>query len=357
MDTHQLQKAEKETVAEIVKQFIAGAEVLSIELLTGGLIHRTCKTRVRSKGVVKDLVLQRLNTRIFCKPHALMENSHIVGLLIDNDYPLTLIKALETTDGHKLYTDSKGECWRVFPFVENSICVEAPPDIEYAYKAGRAYGMFLTAVRPVDPELLYIPIPEFHSPVSRFKLFFDKLAIADPQRKNTAAAAIERVCHYYRELSFDFSALPVRVVHNDCKFGNLLFDKTSKECVAVIDLDTLMPGCVVTDFGDMVRSMCSTATEQDNESLVSFNIDYFDAVKAGFLSETGDWLTAAEQAALVDGACYIVLEQAVRFLTDYLDHDSYYGARYPQQNHDRARNQLALLESMLRVVQPSNAKN
>ncbi|OED45187.1 hypothetical protein AB833_00095 [Chromatiales bacterium (ex Bugula neritina AB1)] len=335
----------------LVQKFIPNAEVRSFQPLSDGLIHQTYKVLVQSNAATQYYILQRLNTAVFKKPFAVMKNLRLVQQHIDSDYSLLLPQALKTTDKGDLHCDSAGEFWRMFVFVENSQSFEIAPANSYIAEAGRSYGVFLGALKNFDANLLELTIPDFHHLQRRYDVFQQKIQSACPQRLSQAKREIDRTCEFYRNCTVDLSGLPLRAVHNDCKLSNLLFDKTSGECLAVIDLDTLMPGTIATDFGDMVRGLCNTATEEERDlNQVSFNIDHYKLLEGGFLDATKSWLTCAERESLAGGAHVIILEQAIRFLSDFLDNDTYYGAAYPGHNHHRARNQLTFLASMLEQI-------
>ncbi len=336
---------------KIINQFLPKAIVLKNEILSGGLIHQTRKVTVEEEGISKVYVLQQFNANTFKEPYKVMKNLSLVQKhLSQQDYPLELPQAIETIKSKNLIEDDDGNFWRMFPFLKNSTSYDIPPSDDYLFEAGKAYGLFLTGLKDFDVEALEITIPNFHNLAQRFQTFLEILKIASPSRKEKAAKEIEQTLAFYHKFSIEFSNLPLRAVHNDSKLSNLLFDKDSQACVAVIDLDTLMPGYVVTDFGDMVRGMCNTSSEDEADlSKVSFDSKRYDLLEKGFLSATGDWLTKEEKDNLFNGAIYIILEQAIRFLGDYLNNDQYYSAKYPEHNFDRGRNQLCLLEDMILV--------
>lgn len=333
----------------IIRQFLPDGIILRAEILAGGLIHQTYKVNVEINGRLEVFVLQSLNTKTFKNPPAIMKNLSLVldFLKQQKAYRLALPIPLRTIHSKLLYQDQEGHYWRMFPFIKNSVSYELPPTKAHLYEAGKAYAQFLAALKDFDPQQLSITIPNFHHLADRFRFFKKVIETAENDRKRKANIAIEQTLAFYTKYPLDFSHLPIRAVHNDSKLSNLLFDKNTETCLAVIDLDTLMPGYIVTDFGDMVRGMCNTATEDEPDmSKVGFSTERFDALRTGFLEQSQDWLSDEEQAELTNGAIYIILEQAIRFLTDYLNEDVYYGAKYPEHNHDRARNQLQLLTSL-----------
>ncbi len=333
----------------IIKHFLPEAEVLSFEKISVGLIHQTFKILVEGLNTEKAYILQEMNKSTFKKPSQVLENICLVqDFLFKQNYRLVFPNIISTIHSIPFFKDAENRYWRMFSYVENSICYEMPPSDEHLYQAGKAYGLFLSAIRDLDPNLLHITIPDFHNLGQRFQQFELTLKKAFATRKLKAKTEIDEALNFYKQFQFDFSKLPIRVVHNDSKLSNVLFDEHTQECIAVIDLDTLMPGYVITDFGDMVRGMCNTATEDEIDlAKVSFDIKRFEYLQKGFLKATEQWLSPAEKKNLYNGAIYIIFEQAIRFLSDYLDNDQYYSIKYAEHNLDRAKNQLKLLRSML----------
>lgn len=339
-----------EKIALIIRQFLPNAVLEKVDSLTGGVIHQTYKVSIRQSGGVLDFVLQGMNTDVFTNPVEVMNNTVLVqDFLIEKGYPLQLSIPLPTLDSKMLFEDEEGTHWRFFKFIKDTESFEKPENQDQLFEAGKAYGTFATYLKDFDANSLAITIPDFHHLPFRFQAFKKILNISSSERKQNAEIEVSKTIQFYDRFQYlNFSSLPVRAVHNDCKLSNVLFDKSTKKCKAVIDLDTVMPGYIVTDFGDMVRTMCNTAREDEPDlEKVAFDLESFQLLKRGFLETTKDWLSIAEKENLVNGAIYIILEQAIRFLADYLDNDRYYKIKYPEHNFDRARNQLKLLESMI----------
>jgi len=298
---------------------------------------------------MEHYILQGLNTTTFPAPFKVMKNLKLIqDHLALQEYPFQVSSSLQNEEGLDLYKDAEGTYWRMSNFIAHSISFETPPSTAYLYEAGAAYGVFLSALRTMNPEQLEMTIPDFHHLDNRFHTFQTHLENATAQRKEQAKKEIEQILKYYEIFDFDFSKLPLRVVHNDSKLSNLLFHTSTQKCIAVIDLDTVMPGYVITDFGDMVRGMCNRAKEDEADlEKVSFDKEAYEVLSKGFLATTKDWLSIAEENQLLKGAIYIILEQAIRFLSDYLNNDQYYPTKYEHHNYDRGRNQLKLLDSLL----------
>ncbi len=336
-----------ELVSVVVRRFFPDAQITSIQPLAGGLINHTLKVGVRAHGKLQFAVLQKLNKQVFTNPHAVMNNHIEVARGVRHDYPLEIPALFSTDDGEPLTLDSKGDYWRMYSYLENTVTYYTPPTSDTIYQAAEAYGAFLYSLRALNPDRLEQTIPHFHDLAYRISQLQLSLCNATEHRRMKSQHACDHIMRHYSECTFDFSQLPIRAVHNDCKLANLLFDQTTGDCRAVVDFDTVMAGVTVTDFGDMVRSLCSTESEEETSlDKVRFDPDRYVVLKNGFLKATDNWLTPLEKSLLFDGAVYIVLEQATRFLLDYLDNDSYYGCSYADHNYHRACNQLALLTSM-----------
>lgn len=339
-----------ERIGELIRYFIPGASLLKFEQLTGGVIHGTYRLVLEQDTAEQVYILQKLNSKVFPNTRQLMYNTRrIQQFLKSGAYPFQLSEPLAGPGGHFYYRDHKGQDWRLFKNITNSTSYDTVQNDQQVFEAGKAFGLFLAHLKDFQPQQLYSIIPDFHNLHNRFEVFKKKIKNAGGDQKKEAQLEIEKIISLFERFQFiDFSKLPLRVVHNDCKLSNLLFDKNTRECLAVIDLDTVMPGYLVTDFGDMVRSMCCTVSEEerDTEKVAFLPMRYL-LLQKGFLQATATFISEAESTQLFNGAVYIILEQALRFLSDYLNRDRYYAARYPSHNLDRSRNQLKLLESML----------
>lgn len=242
--------------------------------------------------------------------------------------------------------------WRMYDFIANALCLESPASPEQAYEAAAAIGDFQLRMATLPPTPLHDTIPAFHDTPARN----DALEAASARDAVGRAARVGEEIAYLR--SHRTAAcrliemqrrdeLPTRIVHNDAKMSNVLLSRDSGEWLCVVDLDTVMPGLVAYDFGDMIRSMSSATREDEPDiSLVAARAEYCEALIRGYLSTAAPMLTSCERGTLIDGAIAITLEQAARFLTDYLDGDMYYATTRPDQNFDRTRTQLALVRQL-----------
>lgn len=339
---------------EIPRRFFQFDRWLGAAPVGSGNINDTFRIDFERNGVQETWLLQRLNHLVFRDPDAVMRNTVAVcEHLSERDFPYKIAMPQKALDGQYLQHDEQGNCWRVFPFFENTFAPEGVADAHVAYEGARAYGAFARALRDFPPERLRETIPGFHDTDRRWQVFLEVLEknpvnraeVSTPEIEAMLAAKpiFEKISRLKRS-----GALPLRVTHNDTKAGNVLLDLTLRKAVAVIDLDTVMPGTLLSDFGDMVRTFVPTGRE-DGPEPVSLRLDILDALQHGFLEETFDFLLPAEKENLPLGAAWIAGEQALRFLTDWLAGDVYYKIRWPEHNLVRARNQLDLFKELRRV--------
>lgn len=304
-------------------------------------------------------VLQNINTGIFKDPDILMNN--IVGvtahirkkLEAEGKDPLRgTLKFFCSDDGLYYYKDSEGRCWRLYKYVDDVDCFQSADSPELLESVGMAFGHFQMQLSDYDAGELRETIPNFHNTPSRFNDFVIALEKDAAGRASAIKDEIEfilehrEICSYIMDKIADGS-LPIRVTHNDTKLNNILMDHKTGEPVCIIDLDTIMPGSVLFDFGDAIRFGASSAAEDETDlSKVYMREEAFDAFAKGFVCGLEGSLSEEEIMELPMGALVITLENGIRFLTDYLNGDTYFRIHYPQHNLDRARNQFALVRDM-----------
>ena len=304
-------------------------------------------------------ILQKINHHIFKDPYSLMENIEAVTsylrevILREGGNPdretLTVIK---TRDGKNLYRTESGDFYRMYIFVDNTNVYQMVENKEQFYYAAKAFGKFQKQLAGFDASVLSETIPEFHNTRSRFEQL--KTAIAEnkagrlDQVRDEVAFALARE----KDISVIVDALgkkeiPLRVTHNDTKLNNVLFDKTSGEAICVIDLDTVMPGSLLYDYGDSIRFGASSGAEDETDlSKIYCDMELFDAFSKGFLEELSDSITANEIALLPFSAKLMTYECGIRFLADYLNGDTYFKIHRPNHNLDRCRTQFKLVADM-----------
>ncbi|MFN0213789.1 MAG: phosphotransferase enzyme family protein [Saprospiraceae bacterium] len=339
-------------MTHIAQLFFHFDHFLGATPIGNGHINDTYRVDYQAGAAHKTALLQRLNHEVFQQPELVMENTlRICQHLERKDYPYQVASPLPALDGTFLQKDQEGNYWRAFPFIENSFAPDGISDAGTAYEAARAYGAFARALQDYPAHTLAETIPGFHDTDRRWQYFLSILKIDPVHRAKGTEAEIEAI--FAAKPVFDqisqlkkSGALPLRVSHNDTKAGNILFDLNTRKALAVIDLDTVMPGTVLSDFGDMVRTFASDCPE-DSLATPVLNKKVLDALTSGYLKETEKILTQLEKENLMMGAAWITGEQTLRFLTDWLAGDVYYKITSPEQNLVRARNQLALFRCMM----------
>lgn len=339
-----------EQTYSVLKFFAIEGDVQSVERYGNGHINDTylvvCKPYHR-------YILQRINTSIFRDVESLMNNIAQVTSFLgeraeDKRSVLTLIP---TVCGKSYFADESG-AWRVYDFVEESLCLERPENEEDFYQCAFAFGAFQKLLADFPARNLAETIPQFHNTPKRYADFCKAVEEDAVGRRKDVEAEIEFV-HARRDFySVLLSAekkgeLPLRVSHNDTKCNNVLLDAATRKGLCVIDLDTVMPGYSVTDFGDSIRFGASTGAEDEKDlSKVNFHLGLYKAYVDGFLAGCGGSLPAEEIALLPEGAKMMTIECGMRFLADYLQGDVYFKTAYPEHNLVRFRTQMKLVQDM-----------
>ena len=341
---------------EALAAFEFGGAVRHAERFGEGHINDTFAVTVQDGG---RWILQRLNTAIFKRPREVMENilgvtRHLRGKIEarGGDPERETLNVLLTRGGGPLFTDSAGGVWRCYRFIEGTVCLQAARSGEDFCNAARTFGQFQQLLSDYPAATLHETIPHFHDTPDRYRNFEAAVA-AD---KMGRAAEVEREIAFVRARKEDCRVLadllaagklPLRVTHNDTKLNNILIDAATGKGLCVIDLDTVMPGLSAHDYGDSIRFGASTAAEDEADlSKVHFSLPLFEAYTQGYLASAGEALTELEKQTLPWGAKLMTLECGMRFLTDYLEGDTYFKTHRPGQNLDRTRTQLRLVEEM-----------
>ncbi|MDO5459097.1 MAG: aminoglycoside phosphotransferase family protein [Eubacteriales bacterium] len=310
----------------------------------------------------KRYILQRLSRAAFHDIPGLMGNVAAVTefLAARSSDPRSSLHLIPTLDGRSFCRDSEGEFWRVYDFVEDSLCLQTPETPEDFYQSAVAFGQFQCRLRDFPAETLCETIPNFHNTPDRYRKFH--LAVdADAAGRLSSVLPEVRFLLEREEKGGTLQRLreggelPVRVTHNDTKLNNVMLDAVTRKALCVIDLDTVMPGLVAYDFGDSIRFGASTAPEDEKDlSRVEMSLDLYETYARGFIPACGA-LTAAEIESLPLGAWTMTLENGLRFLTDYLEGDHYYHITRPEHNLDRCRTQLKLVSDMEQKWDPMTA--
>ncbi len=303
----------------------------------------------------KLYIIQRINTDIFTDPDGLMNNIKLVCDHVRSkvaarggDVKREVMNIVPTLDGKLFYTDVNGSAWRVYDFVTDSLSLDRPRGEEDSYLAIKAFGEFASSLADFDASLLCESIKDFHNTPKRYSTLMNAVTEDKLGRANMVESEI-KFAHAHEKFTRKLikSDLPLRVTHNDTKLNNILLDSVTGNALCVIDLDTIMPGYAVTDFGDYVRFCCTTAAEDEADlSKVDIDLKLFEQCVAGFIAGCGGGLTEQELRLMPDGAIMMTLECGIRFLTDYLEGDTYFRIAYSEHNLVRCRNQFRLVERM-----------
>lgn len=342
-----------ETIRKIGEAFRLPGTLDSTEALTNGNINLTCRANYRqADGSLRAYVFQRINTAVFSKPVEIMQNIDLVTTHIERAQGRTL-HFHHTAEGKNYVLDGEGNLWRVMDWVD-SVTFNTCDDLGIIEATGRAFGNFQNQLADFDGAQLFETIPDFHNTKKRLDTLFSHIA-EDPCGRAASVqdeiAWIASVRELAGELSVRYAngEFPVRVTHNDTKSNNVLFDPETKQPVVVIDLDTVMPGMAMYDFGDAVRFIANTAAEDEPDlSKVSFDTEKFRAFCRGFIGAVRSSLTQPELDGMVLAAFSVTVELASRFLDDYLTGDTYFKINYPEHNLVRTRCQIALAKDILR---------
>ncbi len=303
-------------------------------------------------------VLQKINRSVFINAEAIQSNYLKVYNFIEQHTPEFMIpKPLVACICDSFFVDSMGDFWRGFQYVDNSTTKHFISDAKDAYTVAALFGRLLKALDGFAVEQLQETIPQFHNLHLRYQQFASAVKECDKKRKAKAVLLIEELTKrkkyvaLYDKVVTQKNKFPLRVLHHDAKIANILFDKKNGKVLCAVDFDTLMPGYFFSDFGDLVRaSACSADEEETDLSKVFINHGYFEALLKGYLDETQNILTESEKELLVYSGHLLLYMQSLRFATDYLLGDVYYKTSYPNQNFNRAMNQLTLLESLEKLV-------
>ena len=337
-------------LASILANYDLSGKIVSCEEYGHGHIN---KTYLVTNDTGHRYILQYMNASVFKNIDALMSNIEAVTshLLKQTNNPRRVLHLVKTIRGESYLRHSDGTFWRVFRFVENSICLQAPESTEDFYQSAVAFGRFQQLLKDFPAHTLHETIPNFHNTADRYRIFKETLA-ADPQGR---AGEVQQEIDFILAREADAHTLvdllaagklPLRVTHNDTKLNNVMLDASTRKALCVIDLDTVMPGSSLYDFGDAIRFGAATAAEDEKDlSKVEMRLDMFEAFAKGYLAACPD-LTEEERKQMPMGAKLMTLECGVRFLTDYLDGDNYFATSYEGQNLDRCRTQLKLVADM-----------
>jgi len=351
----------------IAKHFHIEGSFHNAKPFGSGHINDTFMVVCEKDGKAFRYVLQRINHEIFKNPPAMMENiirvtNHIREKLQSYDRGLVArqLMVIHTDNNTGCYKDENGNYWRMYNLIENAFTRDVMENDAQTFEAARMFGWFQRMLIDLPKPQLHETIPDFHNTPKRFR-DFQRILKSDPcNRAGSVKAeidfAIEHawICDVLLNL-VDNGQIPVRITHNDTKINNIMLDEKTGSGVCVIDLDTVMPGLSLYDFGDMVRTATTPAEEDEPDlSKVVMQMPRFEKLVKGFVQETGGFLTNAEKKHLVSGGKVIIFEQFIRFLGDHLAGDTYYKIHRKNHNLDRSRTQMKLLQSIIAQEEQMN---
>ena len=333
----------------------------------GGHINDTYLVEVENGAGFSRFILQRINHGVFTNVERLMQNQELVTAYIENklkerrEYNKSLLRKIIYTADNKSYILFEDNYYRLYEFIEEGECLEKTCEPLYFELSGIAFGRFQKLLDGFDASLIFDSIPDFHNTPERFNQLKRAINFDAANRCKDSKEVIDK---YLQRIDYcdkvvkalETGALPTRVTHNDTKLNNVLIDTVNKVPLAVIDLDTVMAGSIVYDFGDSIRYGANTGDEDEKDlSKVNFDINLYKAFAKGFLSETKDILTECERESLAFGALLITYETGMRFLADHLNGDKYFKVKRENHNLDRAKTQLKMVEDMEKAFSLMNA--
>ncbi len=342
--------ANKDTTREILRHF-------NLDLDSGlyGNGHINTTYLISSSP---NYILQKINTTIF-DPDQVMENialitEHLRAKIVaaGGDPNRETLTVIPTSDGKPYYRDENGDCYRLYFFIERAVCYETADTPELFAASAHAFGKFQNMLADFPSEKLHETIPHFHDTGDRLRQFKEALAANKSGRAKDVQAEIDFVLAREADTTVVTDAIaaglvPVRVTHNDTKLNNVMLDEKTGEGICVIDLDTVMPGSLLYDYGDSLRFGASTGSEDEQDlSKISFDLTYFEAYTDAFLAEVGPSMTRKEVELLPFGAKLMTLECGMRFLADHINGDTYFRIHRENHNLDRCRTQFKLVADM-----------
>ena len=337
---------------DVLRQFPLSGAVLSCEPYGSGHINDTYRVETQASALY---ILQRINTHVFPNVDGLMHNISAVTAFLSERAtdPREAMHLVRTVSNAPYYKDAQGGCWRVYDFVTDSVCLQKIERAEDFFESAFAFGNFQQQMAQFPAQTLFETIPNFHNTPDRYAKLQRAIESDRMGRVNEVGEEIAFALSLAQEAGKlhalrESGALPTRVTHNDTKINNVLMDETTGKALCVIDLDTVMPGLAAYDFGDSIRFGAATAAEDEEDlSRMRLNVDLFETYTRGFLAACKN-LTPLEQETLPLGALTMTQECGVRFLTDYLEGDTYFKIHRPDHNLIRCRTQFTLAADIKR---------
>lgn len=341
-------------IQAIAERFDLNSEFVSAERYGSGHINETFLVKTGQGPWEVRFILQRINSNVFHDPVTLMENVRRVTVHLQHRRPhgQTSLMLVPTIDGADFHRDEQDEVWRVYRFLAGTRSYDSADSTALSRQAAMAFGRFQHMLSDLPAPRLHETIPDFHNTPVRFQQLHEALKNDSKNRARHCRREIDLVLGFERDAGalvtlLEAGEIPERIVHNDTKINNVMFELENNEAVCVIDLDTVMPGIALYDFGDLVRTATTPTAEDETDPVrIHMRMDYFEALVEGYLSTAMQFLTAVEIENLAMAGRIMTIETGVRFLTDYLSGDEYFRTHRPQQNLDRCKAQFALVASI-----------
>lgn len=334
---------------EILNKYGLTQNEVVITAFGNGLINNTWMVKAEKH----EYILQKINDSIFKNPSAISENIRMIGNYLSSNNPDYLfVNARQTLLQQDIVHVPEHGFFRLFPFIKDSHTIDVVSTPSQAYEAAKQFGLFTSVLSNFSTEKLHITLPYFHNLPLRYQQFKKANITGNKKRINEARDSIQFLTMHRQIVTISEGipnnpAFKKRVTHHDTKISNVLFNEKDKG-LCVIDLDTLMPGYFISDVGDMIRTYLSPVSEEEQDfSKIKIREEYFKAIADGYLSEMQTELSSTEKEHFLYAGKFMIYMQALRFLTDYLNDDIYYGAKYEGQNFIRANNQIVLLQKLL----------
>ncbi len=349
-------------IRNILNNYNIPGVLLEVKQISTGNINKTYIVKYNNNGIVKRYLVQKINTGVFENPYELMQNienvtNHIKNKLTSiNDKEHQVLQVIKTKNNEVLCPiKENGEetsYYRIYNFIENSVSYDNSQDSKIVYNTGKAFGNFTKMLSDYPIEYLNETIKDFHNTKKRYEKFVSDINENKENRVKYVYKEIFEIIKRRKICSLIIDELisgtiPYRVTHNDTKVNNVMMNKITGDYLAVIDLDTVMPGSFLFDYGDGIRSTCSTAKEDETDlTKVSINLSTFKSYTDGYMNEMANYLKPREVELMGESIRIITLELAIRFLNDYINGDTYFKTEYANHNLDRARNQIALVKDI-----------
>ena len=344
---------DKSSIGNIAEKFETTGDVVECIPHGNGNVNDTFLIFCESQEGTHRYTLQRINHEVFKDPESLMENfsrvtSHLLLKNMELNQGYESLILIPTLDDKSFIRDELGNYWRMTEFIAGGRSFDVPENEIQAYEAAKAFGSFQTLLDDLPGPPLVETIPDFHNTLKRLEHFESAVRDDSCGRVQEVEDLVEFVCDRKNlARSIPTEEMPSRVVHNDTKLNNVLLHKETSKGMCVVDLDTVMPGCVLYDFGDLVRTAaCSSDEDEINLEKVCFLPDTYESILKGYLETAGNMLEEKELDLLPVAPLVITYELGIRFLGDYINGDKYFKIKRPSHNLDRARTQFALLCSM-----------